>query len=396
LDGSNIDGIELIVPEGFKGILPPSPHPDYFDFEFPTFMALKLLISPGNIIFDIGSSHGVITCLASKLTGETGRVYSFEANPYVIENSKHLASANKLNNIIFINNFIGENSDTITDFFAVPEPYSVASTKNPEIFKFHSDAVPTKVKMLSIDDFVKRSGVIPDVCKIDVEGAEYVVAKGMQRLLSVHSIDLVVETHADEMLKIGGDLNQLLDFLQKIGYSMLDLDTLSVTNKDEYFQKYKSVIGYVLLSKKLNEPQFVKDIITKSTNETISSSHVLSSRLNKLQHSIESEKNYEAATMQLEELIMKLPNHQLVNYLYALCLHMQKKDPQKAIHHYNVALQNGFDEFWVRYNRASILADLGMLDDASADIDRALKLRPNDTGAMNILERIRSLRLTTV
>ena len=396
MSGSNIDGIELIVPERFKAILPPSPHPDDFDYEYPTFLGLKLLISPGNIIFDIGSAHGVITCLASKLTGEMGRVYSFEANPHVIDKSKLLAKANKLNNITFINNFIGENSDTITEFFTVPEPYSVASTRNPEILKDHSDAVPTKVKMLSIDDFVKRSGVIPDVCKIDVEGAEYVVAKGMQRLLSDHSIDLVVETHGDEMLKIGGDLNQLLDSLQKIGYGMLDLNTLSVTNKEEYFHKYQTVLGYVLFSKKLNDPQFVKDIITKSTNEIISSSYRLSSKLTKLQQSIESEKNYQTATMQLEELIMKLPNHALINYLYALCLHMQKKDPQKAIHHYNVALQNGFDEFWVRYNRASILADLGMLDDASADIDRALKLRPNDTGAMNILERIRSLRLTTV
>lgn len=61
----------------------------------------------------------------------------------------------------------------------------------------------------------------------------------------------------------------------------------------------------------------------------------------------------------LDRIIVLAPHNARWNYYYALSLHMLKKDMQKALHYYNVALDNGFEEFWVKYNRGSLLYDFG-------------------------------------
>ncbi|MGC1928409.1 MAG: sulfotransferase domain-containing protein [Candidatus Nitrosopolaris sp.] len=97
---------------------------------------------------------------------------------------------------------------------------------------------------------------------------------------------------------------------------------------------------------------------------------------------------YQKASLQVEGLLSSLPNSGELNYYYAFCLHLLGKDLNKALNHYTLALQNGFDEYWVRYNRGSLLTQLGDLDDATKDITRALELKPNDVGATSVLERI--------
>src|SRR6478609_6437244 len=184
MNGSNINGVELLVPKAMEGILPVSPSPEYFVYECHPYLGLKLLVSTGNTVFDIGASHGVMSCLISKLCGADGKVFAFEANPSVIELEKELANVNNLNNISFINKLVGEKSGATTDFFVVPGFYSVASTRNPEIVRDYSEAIQIKVDTVAIDDFVQETGVVPHVCKIDVEGSEYVVLKGMENLLS--------------------------------------------------------------------------------------------------------------------------------------------------------------------------------------------------------------------
>lgn len=386
MDGSNINGVELLVPKALEGILPKSPNPEYFDYEHYPFLGLKLLLSPGDTVFDLGASYGVMSCLISKLCGADGRVFAFEANPSVIELAKELANVNKLKNIDFINKFVGEKSGTTTDFFVVPGAKSVASTRNPEILKFHSDAISTKVDTIAVDDFVEETGVIPHVCKIDVEGAEYVVLKGMENLLSRHDVDLVIETHGDEMLKIGGNVDSLLQKLQKLGYYMIDLVTRTPTFREEFTEQYSKMIGHVLLSKKLKNQESLRKNLTQATEEITTIPILLNLTIDNIQRAIEN--NEFEKTKQLKDLLKKIPSHARMNYLYALSLHLQNKDLKKALHHYNLALDNGFEEYWVKYNRSSLLGDLGQVDAALADVESLQRLKPGDQDAITIKERI--------
>jgi tetratricopeptide (TPR) repeat protein len=99
---------------------------------------------------------------------------------------------------------------------------------------------------------------------------------------------------------------------------------------------------------------------------------------------------FEKASSLLEDLLKKYPDNAESNYLYALCLHMQKKDFRRALQHYNLAFEYGFDEYWVKYNRGSLLEQLGDVQAAMKDIKRALELKPDDFGAMSVLRSIQS------
>jgi radical SAM protein with 4Fe4S-binding SPASM domain len=67
-------------------------------------------------------------------------------------------------------------------------------------------------------------------------------------------------------------------------------------------------------------------------------------------------------------------------YCYAFSLHATG-EMQKAIEYYELSLKSGFAEFWVRYNRGSLLLDLGRLEEAREDLKRACELDPTHEGA---------------
>jgi tetratricopeptide (TPR) repeat protein len=64
----------------------------------------------------------------------------------------------------------------------------------------------------------------------------------------------------------------------------------------------------------------------------------------------------------------------------------------KALHHYNTALENGYNEFWIKYNRGMLLIEMGNKDAAVADLERAQKLEPEHKA---IRETLMTIQTTT-
>lgn len=79
------------------------------------------------------------------------------------------------------------------------------------------------------------------------------------------------------------------------------------------------------------------------------------------------------------------------NYLVAFCLHVQMRDLEKALRCYNLALKHGFDEFWVRYNRGALYAELGDVEQARSDLKRAVALNPDHEGARQVLQQLKGV-----
>ena len=76
------------------------------------------------------------------------------------------------------------------------------------------------------------------------------------------------------------------------------------------------------------------------------------------------------------------------NYLTAFCQHNLQINLHDAINRYNVALEHGYYEFWVRYNRGSLHAQLGNIEQARADLLRAVELNPAHEGAKHVLQQM--------
>lgn len=60
--------------------------------------------------------------------------------------------------------------------------------------------------------------LIPDVIKIDIEGAEYDVLKGAKETLILHRPAILFELHPHKMTRFGCVPQDIVGFLQKLGY----------------------------------------------------------------------------------------------------------------------------------------------------------------------------------
>ncbi len=95
---------------------------------------------------------------------------------------------------------------------------------------------------------------------------------------------------------------------------------------------------------------------------------------------------YENVLPIISNLLKLMPYHPELNYFYGFCLHTIRGDFQNALNHYNLALENGFNEFWVKFNRGTLFLQLGERESAINDLTRAVELDPKHEGARSTLE----------
>ena len=68
-----------------------------------------------------------------------------------------------------------------------------------------------------------------------------------------------------------------------------------------------------------------------------------------------------------------------LQYYLALSLHHAGKNLNEVLVRYNKAFENGFDSFWIYFNRGSLYYTLGDIENARKDLMRAHKIKPDDT-----------------
>lgn len=98
--------------------------------------------------------------------------------------------------------------------------------------------------------------------------------------------------------------------------------------------------------------------------------------------------DYEQAIACLKPMLAKDATNGQSNYLFAFSLHCLKQDYARSLRHYDLALRYGFPEFWVRYGRGSLYREIGDMESATSDLERAISLDPSHEGPRKILEEI--------
>ena len=72
---------------------------------------------------------------------------------------------------------------------------------------------------MTLDRFVFESGTIPELIKIDVEGAELLVVQGAERLLSRYHPLLILGVHS-YWLPPSQTVDQIFELLERLGYEI--------------------------------------------------------------------------------------------------------------------------------------------------------------------------------
>jgi FkbM family methyltransferase len=187
---------------------------------------------------DVGAHYGYFTLLGSKLVGDNGSVYSFEASPttYKVLNKNSQNEAN-------INSFNLAVSDEVSSlkFFEFPNLYSEYNTLDINQFRnenWFSEYKPKEVNIKSIilDDFLSEEKVYPKIFKIDVEGAENKVINGLRNYLYQNSPFIVIEYLSKE--RGNKEHQEAENRLNSLGYSSFVIDKLGNLKKLDFISNY--------------------------------------------------------------------------------------------------------------------------------------------------------------
>ncbi len=192
------------------------------------------------VFFDVGAYHGVHTMLGSRLTGRGGWVVAFEPSPPNLERLRYHLRMNLMRNVEVVACIVGQTTETEADFWMVDE--GVSSSNSAAFGSLEtiprmegSSLVKVKLPSVSLDDFHRRSGLTPDVIKIDVEGFEVQVIRGASHLLREHRPLLILAVHPF-WLPPGDTPNSLMHLLEVHGYEAYDDNGLLVETLD--FDEY--------------------------------------------------------------------------------------------------------------------------------------------------------------
>lgn len=155
-------------------------------------------LSEEDVVFDIGAHFGFYSLLANKLISKKGSILSFEPCKAVFEILKK--NTNNFDSIQ-IHNLAISNSSGFVIMSEFPPHLSEYNTVIPNIYKEESWYQKTiqhksKVKSMTLDDFIKREEITPTIIKLDVEGSELNIIKGSKYLLKSYSPVLIVEHHS--------------------------------------------------------------------------------------------------------------------------------------------------------------------------------------------------------
>ena len=146
---------------------------------------IKRVLKPGNTCIDIGANVGYYTLFFAKCVGTNGRVISFEPTPKSFAILNRNVKINQLTNVKTQKLAIFDKTGEI-EFHEGPTGYdvfnSVGQITHPKVS--HIPFSKTLVPCITFDKFREDSHIGKvDLIKVDVEGAEMFVIKGMEKTL---------------------------------------------------------------------------------------------------------------------------------------------------------------------------------------------------------------------
>jgi FkbM family methyltransferase len=175
-------------------------------YEFEKQKSLERFIRPGMTIYDVGAQAGFYTLFFSRLAGGRGKVFAFEPCAYEARFLIDHVRLNHLDNVRVIQAAVAEKRELLP----MSSDRGMCENRLGDV----PDAT-LMVPTISLDS----SGLpVPDLIKMDVEGAETAVLLGAQRTLREARPVLFVALHGDEQRKTCSII------LRDAGYSIHDLD----------------------------------------------------------------------------------------------------------------------------------------------------------------------------
>ena len=187
----------------------------YYDRIVP--LLIDRLLLAGGTFVDVGANRGLHTLHAARVLGSRGHVYSFEPHPETFEVLKAHLVMNQLRNCTPFNIGISEiNAELALNMFNDDHSGTCSFVTSGEVTK------TVLVPVHPLDEVLDAASLTgPILVKIDVEGFEHQVLKGMAQLLSRPDTTVICELTDEWLRKTGSSVDAVMVDMSKHGYRLL-------------------------------------------------------------------------------------------------------------------------------------------------------------------------------
>lgn len=167
----------------------------------------------GNVFVDVGANHGWFSLLAAhQLQPIGGKVFSFEAQAKLSSLLRRSAEINHFDNLVVIQAAAGDKASRGAVYLPSPDESRYGSL-------FPAGAAVDAVDVVTLDH--QFPDLTPTLLKIDVEGFEVRVLRGMKGLLTRSALrGLIIEVHLPEIARFGDQTSELLQTLRDHGFRL--------------------------------------------------------------------------------------------------------------------------------------------------------------------------------
>ena len=177
----------------------------------------RSLLRPGMMVLDIGANLGTYTIFAAKAGCA---VCAYEPTPATFDLLNQNIKLNGLADNSMVETFqlaLGDQDAEIT-FYTKPGCGELNS-----IYDFHEEMTAISVPIARLDTVFSVDQPI-DIVKIDVEGAEPLVIRGMKRVLAFNpKVQIIVEFSSDYLNRAGSDPVVFLAELRAMDFEVWDI-----------------------------------------------------------------------------------------------------------------------------------------------------------------------------
>jgi FkbM family methyltransferase len=220
---------------GVRFVLYPFDRPNLFSLfqrsaDLAEFEVIPELVRQGDIAFDIGANVGVYAVQLSRLCGPTGHVWAFEPAPDTYWRLHETLALNRCDNVSPVQGAVCDEDGTVRMGLFEPQFAEWNSIGNHLMHTAEGTPVSPNqsvdVPAVTLDRFCEAKGIERvNFMKVDVEGFEYSVFRGAQRLLREHRVDYICFEISKEPLKGAGvESRDVFGVLEAYGYTTYRYD----------------------------------------------------------------------------------------------------------------------------------------------------------------------------
>jgi FkbM family methyltransferase len=179
----------------------------YGDYEPEITEVFRRLVTAGSTVYDVGANAGYFALLSGELGAS---VHAFEPNPAVralLSRSVELGHRD----ITVVPCAVSGHEGKLPLYVSGP-----GNTGRSGLMVERGTSV--EVDVITLDDYARRTNTIPQLVKIDVEGAEVGVLEGMSQLLADVKPTLIVELHVTRGEVEHATHDEVAELLRQAGY----------------------------------------------------------------------------------------------------------------------------------------------------------------------------------